>query len=107
MLHLCFCYMLECALTTGLSAPLTNTCPLIAAFQASYLCTDDPQRNNLFVSSDLSLERSGFRSFPLSSPTPRAMQNNNAEFSRCSIIIIIHDIVNVEIKWIRIDGHLS
>lgn len=36
---MCVCYMLECALTTGFCAPLTNMCPLIAAFQASYALT--------------------------------------------------------------------
>lgn len=103
--HLCVCYMLERALTPGFSAPLTNTCPLIAAFQARYLCTEDPQRNNLFACSNLFLERNGFRSFPLSSVTPRITHNNNAELFRCSITII-RDVVNEEVQWIRIDGHL-
>lgn len=86
---LCVCYMLQCALKAGFSAPLTNMCSLIAASQASFLCTDGPQRNNLFACSDLSLQRSGFRSSPLSSLTPRAMHSNNAELCRCSTSLFL------------------
>lgn len=103
MLHLCVPNMLECALTTGFGAPLTNMCPLIAAFQASCLCTDDPQKNNLYAFSALSLESSGFRSFSLSSLPPRITHNNNGGLFR---FIVIGDIVNEQIQWIRIDGHL-
>lgn len=54
---LCVCYVLECALITGFSAALTKVyVSLIAAFQASYLSTDDHQRN-IFACSDLSLGR--------------------------------------------------